>query len=140
DESAAVRHLRRDVRSRQRRSRSHIRHSSCSPLILGENQPACRRIYLVVPGVDVGAQYAEMKSSGVHYRICAPRFAISENRENLSGSRGSPSLIAPVRRKTAVWAHVERRGCLGAVSIEPVAEIAMPEESGERRVGIGKLP
>src|SRR4030081_222969 len=95
---------------------------------VGEDQPPGRRILLVVPGVDVGPQDAEMKSSCVHHRIRAPRFAIFENRENFSGARGSPPLIAPLRREAAARAGVEGRGCLGAVSVEPVTEITMSEE------------
>src|SRR4029077_11160606 len=98
------------------------------------------RIYLVIPRVDVGAQDAEMKSSRIGHWIRTPRFAISENRENFSGACGCPSLVTPVRREAAARAHVERRGCLGAVPIEPVAEIAMPEKCGERGIGIWKVP
>ena len=81
-----------------------------------------------------------MKSSGIDHWICTPRFAISENRENFSSARRCPSLVTPVSRDATACAHVERRGRLGAVPIEPVAEIAMSEECGERSIGIWKLP
>src|SRR5256885_4078281 len=64
-QAAAVAHMWRRRRSCDWRRQSEVGDVADSVFILGLNQPSCRRIVLIVSGVDIRAQHADVKTTRI---------------------------------------------------------------------------